>query len=366
MSIEAKSAIKNVAPYKQGQSEIDGVADPIKLSSNELPYPPSPAAVKALVEAPVNIGRYPDGSQKQLRAAIAKQFGIPSENIFAGNGSEEALGLIVRSVLAPGDNIVVSENSFVMTEIYARSCGADVVKVGEVDFRVDIDAVLDRVNSGTKIVYLCSPNNPTGTYLTKSEIARLNVELPDDVLLLLDAAYAEFVTADDYDCGIATLFLPAGRVAVTHTFSKAYGLAGQRIGWAAVPNQIADAVSRLRTPFNTNAPALAAATAAIKDQNYLRVTSAKIVETREWFAEEMRLLGINTVPSQTNFVLLTFPEGGNEASLLDQELQRNGILARPVTGTANELRFSIGTQEEMQSARDVVASWWARRKDGDE
>ncbi len=357
MSIGTKQSLKNVAPYKQGKSSIEGVEVPIKLSSNELPYPPSPHAVTALEKAPLNIGRYPDGSQKELRNAIADQYNISAENIFAGNGSEEAIGLIVRSMLAPGDNIVVSENSFIMTEIYARSSGAQVTQAPEKNYKIDMDAVLAACDQNTKIVYLCSPNNPTGTYLTRDEIKRADDELPKNILLILDAAYSEFVTANDYDCGIKTLFDPNGRVAVTHTFSKAYGLAGQRIGWAAVPSNVADAVSRLRTPFNTNAPALAAATAAIKDQIYLRSTSERIVATREWFAKEMADLGIQIVPSQTNFVLLVFPKEGNEARLLDEELQKNGILARPVTGDANELRFSIGTQEEMELTRNVVANW---------
>lgn len=357
MSVQAKSAIKEVAPYQQGQSKIEGVVDPIKLSANELPYPPSPDAVIALENAPISIGRYPDGSQRELREAIAAQFEIDAANIFAGNGSEEAIGLIVRAVLAAGDNIVISENSFIMTEIYARSCGADIIKSAEQDYRIDIDAVLSSPDENTKIVYLCSPNNPTGTYLTRTEIKRLDDELPKDILLILDAAYSEFVTAEDYDCGIETLFKPNGRVAVTHTFSKAYGLAGQRIGWAAVPTNVAEAVSKLRTPFNTNAPALAAATAAIKDQGYLQKTANQIVQTREWFTEQMNELGIETVPSQTNFLLLTFPQGGTHARTLDAALQSNGIIARPVTGPRNELRFSIGTREEMELTRDVVAKW---------
>lgn len=357
MSIHTKNALKNVAPYQQGQSEIVGVDEPIKLSANELPYPPSPDAIQALQDAPTSIGRYPDGAQGQLRAAIANQYAIEAKNIFAGNGSEEAIGLIVRSILAPGDNMVVSENSFIMAEIYARSCGADVLKAVEKDYRIDVDAVIGAVDDKTRIVYLCSPNNPTGTYLTKTEIKKLDDRLPKDILLILDAAYAEFVRTDDYDCGIKTLFDPIGRVAVTHTFSKAFGLAGQRIGWAAVPTKVAEGVAKLRTPFNTNAPALAAATAAIGDQEYLKTTSDAIVETRKWFARKMRGLGIETVPSQTNFLLLVFPDGGSEATDLDQELQRNGIIARPVTGSRNELRFSIGTQEEMELTCDVVAKW---------
>lgn len=361
MQPKAKETLKDIAPYKQGQSSIAGKNRVIKLSANELPYPPSAAAVEAFHATEVSLGRYPDGSQAGLRAAIASQFPVPIENIFAGNGSEEAIGLVIRAILSAGEEMVISENSFIMAEIYARSVGGEIVKCAEVDYRVDVDAMLDAVTDNTRIVYLCSPNNPTGTYTTVEEIKRLEAGLPDGVLLLLDAAYAEFVTAEDYDCGIRTLFDPAGRVVVTHTFSKAHGLAAQRIGWAAAPDTVIKAISSIRTPFNTNSAALNAAEAAIRDTASLQENVARINTTRSRFTAALESLGINVVPSQTNFVLLTFAEGGDEAKSLDATLQEAGILGRPVSGDANEFRISIGSDEEISQTLDVITAWVRQR-----
>ena len=357
MTIQAKSTLAAIKPYVQGKSTLDGIADPIKLSSNELPYPPSPAAVEAFHNTAACLGRYPDGAQTALRQAIADVYGIPARNVFAGNGSEEAIGLIIRAVLSPGDHMVISENSFLMAEIYARSCGAEVRKASERDYRVDVDALLALVDAQTRIVYVCSPNNPTGTFTPASELARLEAALPPNVLLIIDSAYAEFVTDPAYDCGIATLFKPQGRVVVTHTFSKAYGLAGIRVGWAAAPDAIIDAVSRLRTPFNTNAAALSAAEAAMRDRTYLAEITTMVNQTRDWFTAGLTELGLTVVPSHTNFVLIVFPPGGTQARDLDASLQRAGILGRAVTGGANEFRITIGTREQMERTLDVVGQW---------
>ncbi len=359
MSIQAKSMLSSIKPYAQGKSTIEGVADPIKLSSNELPYPPSPKAVAAFHSTGEKLGRYPDGSQSSLRWAIAGVYDLDVKNIFCGNGSEEAIGLVIRTVLSPGDNMVVSQNSFLMAEIYARSCGADVRKGQERDHCVDVDAMLALVDAKTRIVYICSPNNPTGTFTPATELARLEKALPAGVLLIVDSAYAEFVTDPSYDCGIKTLFKPGGRVVVTHTFSKAYGLAGLRIGWAAAPNSVIDAVSRLRTPFNANSAALNAAEAAILDRAYLAEVTAKVNDTRTWFSAGLTALGLTVVPSHTNFVLIVFPPNGSQAKGLDAALQGAGILGRAVTGNANEFRISIGTSDEMRKTLSVVQEWVA-------
>ncbi|AHK46510.1 histidinol-phosphate aminotransferase 1 [Ensifer adhaerens OV14] len=357
MTIKTKSTLETIKPYVQGKSTLEGIAEPLKLSSNELPYPPSPAAIKAFHAVSACLGRYPDGAQTALRQAIAEIYGIDAGSIFASNGSEEAIGLVIRSVLSAGDNMVISENSFLMAEIYARSCGAEIRKAKETDYRVDVDALLALVDQNTRIMYVCSPNNPTGTFTPASELARLEAALPPGVLMIIDSAYAEFVTDPAYDCGIATLFKPQGRVVVTHTLSKAYGLAGIRIGWAAAPTDIIDAVSRLRTPFNTNIAALSAAEAAIRDRGYLDAITGMINQTREWFTEGLTALGLSVVPSHTNFVLIVFPAGGSQACDLDATLQRAGILGRAVTGGANEFRITIGTKEQMQQTLDVARQW---------
>ena len=364
-SIGDKTALTEVQPYKQGASNIEGVVEPIKLSSNELPYPPSPKAIKAYHNVETMLGRYPDGTQAELRSVLAELHDIPKANIFAGNGSEEAIGLIIRAVLQPGDEIIVSENSFLMTEIYARSVGANVIKCGEVNQCVDVEAMLTTASERTKIVYLCSPNNPTGTYTTAQELRRLKEGLPDGVLVLMDMAYAEFADASDYSDGLS-LFSPEGRVAITRTFSKAYGLASLRIGYGIAPNTVMNAVSLLRTPFNANSAAMAAATAAALDQEYLQNTVAKVRATRETFASQLRELGLTVIPSQANFVLINFTNGDDLASSLDLALQSMGILGRPAAaGTKNEYRISIGTDEEMRKTLEVIREWLKdRRGDG--
>ena len=361
MNVKTKSGLEKIAPYKQGQSTIEGVAEPIKLSSNELPYPPSPLAQQAYDGTAVKLGRYPDGSQADLRAAISEVHGVDPANLFCSNGSEEGIGLVLRVLLSPEDSVVMSQNSFIMAEIYAAASGAEVIKVPEIDHCIDIDGVLAAVRADTKIVYLCSPNNPTGTYLSIAQIKRLDAELPSDVVLMLDGAYAEFVTADDYDSGLKTLFKPEGRVIVTRTFSKGYGMAGLRIGWVAAPLSIINAVSRLRTPFNTNAPALAAAAAAMRDQDYLKSVCQMVNETRDWFVAALKDLGLKTVPSHTNFVLIDFGAGGSEANEVDAAMQAAGIIARPVSGASNEVRISIGTQEDMETCLAVISKWWKAR-----
>ena len=361
MILGAKPALSDASPSKQTKAAVAGTGRVIKLSSNESPYPPSPAAVAAFHLTDQELGRYPDGSQTDIRGALARVHGVPERNIFAGNGSEEAIGLVIRSVMSDEDEMVTSRNSFIMAEIYARSVGAKIVRCDESRHRVDVRQILSAVTDRTRIVYVCSPNNPTGTYTTAGELRHLHAELPADVLLIMDAAYGEFVDAGDYDTGQA-LFSPGGRLVVTRTFSKAYGLAGLRIGWALAPDHIIDAVNRLRTPFNTNQAAMRAAVAAVQDQDYLERVVERVRETREGFAASLRELGLSVVPSHANFLLLTFPAGGNQAEQLDAALQASGIFGRPAIPGTNEFRISIGTEEEMSLTLAAIHDWISSRQ----
>ena len=354
--VSGNQTLADIVPYRQGRHGPAGAEKVIRLSANELPYPPSPSAVAAFHGTGQSLGRYPDGTQADLRRVLADVHGVPEKNIFAGNGSEEAIGLVIRAALTAGDAMVVNENSFVMAEIHARSVGAEIVKCVETDHRPDVDAMLAAVTERTRIVYICTPGNSSGTYATRDELRRLEAGLPENVLLLVDAAYAEFVDASDYGTG-QSLFSAQGRVVMTRTFSKAYGLAALRIGWALAPDDVIDAVTRLRTPFNTNAAALNAAAAAALDQDYLKRTVARINATRNSFSASLRKIGLNVVPSQANFVLVTFPAGGNEAVMLDAALHAAGILGRPTEGDANEFRISIGTDEEMDLALEAIQDW---------
>ncbi|MCY3876284.1 MAG: histidinol-phosphate transaminase [Rhodobacteraceae bacterium] len=362
MTPGVKPALAHVSPYRQGKATITRIGRVIKLSSNESPYPPSPTAVAAFHRTEPELGRYPDGSQAGIRQALATVHGIPARNIFAGNGSEEAIGLVIRSMMSTGDEMVTSRNSFIMADIHARSVGAEIVRCDETRHRVDVGEILSAVTDRTRIVYVCSPNNPTGTYTTACELRRLDAELPAGVLLIVDAAYGEFVDAGDYDTGQA-LFSPGGRIVVTRTFSKAYALASLRIGWALAPDGVIDSVNRLRTPFNTNQAALNAAVAAVQDQEYLERVVERVRRTREHFIASLRELGLSVVSSQANFVLLTFPGGGNQAEDLDAALQASGILGRPAAAGANEFRISIGTEEEMSLALAAIRDWVNSRRE---
>ena len=356
MSVGATPSLSGVKPYRQGKSAIAGRGRIVKLSSNELPYPPSPRAVSAFREAEHSLNRYPDGSQAALRRAIASVHGVPEKNVFAGNGSDEAIALLIRAVLAAGETMVTSENNFKMAEIYARSAGAKIVEIPEVRHRIDVGKVQAAAAGDARIVYICTPNNASGTYTTDRELRSLERGLRPGTLLIVDAAYAEFADAPDYASGLE-LFSPAGKVAVTRTFSKAYGLAAQRIGWALAPDSVIEAVSRIRSPFNTNDAALRAAEAAVGDQDYLRRTADRVRATRNDFADKLLGLGLDVLPSQANFVMLSFPRGGCEAESLDAWLQGNGILGRPVRGGANDFRITVGTDGEMEAAFEAIVEW---------
>ena len=256
-----RAQIMELRPYVQGRSSLAGIAYPVKLSSNESSYGPSPRARNAYREAEELLHRYPDGAQEDLRQALAQTYGLSSEGIICGNGSEELIGLLIRAYVGDGDEIVLSENHFMMCPIYGRTQGARIVLADESDYRVDVDAMLGCVTPATRMVIVANPNNPTGTYIPASEIRRLQRALPAHVLLLLDGAYSEYVVAEDYEDG-SGLVAEYDNVVMTRTFSKIHGLAGLRIGWAYAPAHVIDALQRIRTPFNTNRAALAAAAEA--------------------------------------------------------------------------------------------------------
>ncbi len=225
------AGVVRIAPYVPGQSRIEGRKDPIRLSSNESSFGPSPAAVAAFHDAAAHLNRYPDASQSALRTAIAEVHGLDAARIICGNGSDELIQMVIRAYAAAGDEVLLSENGFVMCKIHAHAQGATVVKAPERDDRVNVDALLARVSSRTRVLCIANPNNPTGTYLNAAEVKRLHASLPSGVMLLLDGAYAEYATAADYEAG-ERLVEGNSNVVMTRTFSKIYGLPALRIGWA--------------------------------------------------------------------------------------------------------------------------------------
>lgn len=348
---QARPGVLRIARYVQGKSVLPHVAEPIKLSSNESALGPSPDAVQAYLGVAGRLHRYPDGAQTELREAIAEVHGLEAEQIVCGNGSDEIINLLIRAYVGPGDEVVLSQHHFEMCPIHANIQGAEVVIAAERDFAMDVDALLAAVSSDTKAVILANPNNPTGTYLNASEVRRLHGGLPSEVLLILDGAYAEFVARDDYESG-AALVRESDNVVMTRSFSKAYGLAALRIGWAYCPGHIAEIAHRVRTPFNANAAAMAAAAAAVRDRAHLERVKSHNSKWLKRMREALGKLGYRVVPSVTNFYLLDFDAGAlGSAADAAAFLESRGVIARPVSpGKAeNILRISIGLDHENEA-----------------
>ena len=348
--------MQTFARYQQGKSKLPGRKRVIKLSSNESCFGPGEAAVAAYIDAAKDLHRYPDGSQSALRQAIARVHGIDPDRIVCGNGSEEVIGLLIRCYVGENDELLMPENHFVMCSIYGKGQGAKIVLAPETDFTVNIDTLLDRITAKTRLIAVANPNNPTGTYLPRSEIQRLLDHVPKNVMILLDGAYAEYVDREDYDDGLGWVD-SRSNVVVTRTFSKIYGLAGMRIGWAYGPAAVIEMVNRLRTPFNANGPALAAAEAAIGDRTHVRRTREHTSRWQARFSAEFEALGLHVVPSVTNFYLLdfsTFP--GKSASGAESFLEANGIIPRPGSGD-RFLRITIGTDAENEAVLDTLTRY---------
>ncbi|MEZ5810392.1 MAG: histidinol-phosphate transaminase [Rhizobiaceae bacterium] len=353
---QPRAGIMDIAAYVPGRESVAGVAKVWKLSSNETPLGPSPAAVAALADISTHLERYPDGQAMDLRQAIGDVHGLNPANIVCGNGSDDLLALVAQTYLAPGDEGIITEHGFLVYRIQILAAGAMPVVVPETDERADVDAILAAVTERTKIVFLANPNNPTGTYLPFGEVRRLHAGLPGNVLLVLDAAYAEYVRRNDYEAGIE-LVSSCRNVVMTRTFSKVYGLAALRIGWMYAPAAVADAVNRVRGPFNVNAGAIAAGAAAIRDRAHVE---AAVEHNGHWLEEltkALTALGLRVTPSVANFILVHFPEGDDarSAEAADAYLCAGGFVLRRVTayGFPNALRMSVGSEE---ANRGVIAA----------
>ena len=335
-----------IEAYVPGKSAAAGVAKIHKLSSNETPLGPSPRAVEAVRSAD-HLELYPDGSATRLREAIGAKYGLDPGRIICGAGSDELLSLITHAYVGPGDEGIFSEHGFLIYRIAILAAGGVPVVAPEKDYRADVDAILARVTDRTRIVYLANPNNPTGTYLPFDEVKRLHAGLPPQVVLVLDAAYAEYVRRNDYEAGLE-LVATAENVVMTRTFSKIYGLANLRLGWMVAPAHMVDAVNRIRGPFNLNGPAMEAGIAAIQDDAHV----ASAVEHNEqwlaWLAREIGGLGLEVTPSVGNFLLVHFPkEAGKTAKEADAFLSSRGLILRRIDayGLPDALRLTVGGEE---------------------
>ncbi len=339
-----KPGILDIEAYVPGKSAAKG-AKIFKLSSNESPIGASPKATEAFKAASEKLALYPDGSATALREAIASRYGLNAERIICGAGSDEILQLLAHAYLGPGDEAIYSQYGFMVYPIVIQSNGAKAVIAAETGYAANVDAMIAAVTPKTKIVFIANPNNPTGTYISYSELRRLHAALPAHVLLIVDSAYAEFVTANDYESGIA-LVSEFENVVMTRTFSKIHGLAALRLGWAYGPAHVMDVLNRIRGPFNVSLPAISAGVAAINDTRFMDEAIAHNTKWLGWLADEVAKLGFTVTPSAGNFVLVHFKDA-KTARAADAWFLDHGIVVRRMDGynIPEALRISVGTEE---------------------
>lgn len=351
-----KPWIMGIAPYIPGRSTTDDGRKVVKLSSNENPLGTSPKARDAFLTAATSLERYPDAGATELRETVARIHGLDPARIIYGNGSDEVLHLAAGAFAGPGDEVIYVRYGFAVYDIAIRRVGATPVIAPDRDYATDVDAILERVTDRTTMVYVANPNNPTGTYTSREEIARLHAGLPAHVLLVLDHAYAEYIVGDAADGGME-LAETASNVLVTRTFSKMYGLAAERIGWGYASEAIIQAMHRIRLPFSITIAGTAAAVAALHDTDFVDHARDHNTQWRTWFADEIGKLGnagLRAVPSQANFVLVLF-EGALTAEAAYTGLMDAGYIVRwlPGQGLPHGLRITIGTEDE---TRGVLAA----------
>jgi histidinol-phosphate aminotransferase len=342
-----RPGILDIDPYVPGKSSAPGVARVFKLSSNETPLGPSPRALAAYSKAAEKLSIYPEGTARDLREAIGKAHNLDPARIVCGAGSDELLNLLAHAYVGPGDEGIVTEHGFLVYKIAILGRGGTPVVVPETGYTADVDAILAHVTARTKIVMLANPNNPTGTYLPVAELRRLHAGLRGDILLVIDAAYAEYVQKSDYADG-RELVDEFDNVVVTHTFSKIFGLANLRIGWMYATKEIADVLNRIRGPFNVSGTAVAAGVAALDDRAHLDQAVKHNDQWLDWLTLEISKLGLTVTPSAANFVLIHFPdEKGKTAADADDFLTKRGLILRRLEkyGLPNALRLTVGSEE---------------------
>ncbi len=345
--------ILDIAPYMPGKSGAPG-SKAVKLSSNESPLGASPKAVEAFSSAAAQLEIYPEGSSKILRTALGEVHGVDPDLIVCGNGSDDLLHLLAQCYLGEGDEAIMSRYGFSVYPIITKAAGARIVMVDEPDYVAEVDALLAAVTERTKVVWLANPNNPTGTYLGDAEIRRLHAGLRPDILLVIDNAYAEYVTAPDFATAQA-LVGEADNVVMVRTFSK-MGLAAARIGWMVGPAHLVDAINRIRGPFNVNLPAQLAGAAATRDTEFTARLREHNARWREWLTAELDSNHMRVVPSQANFIMVLFPDADFAAKAFAALMER-GLIVREIGasyGIPAGLRISIGSEEAMRGVAGIL------------
>ncbi|MDH5556395.1 MAG: histidinol-phosphate transaminase [Alphaproteobacteria bacterium] len=350
-----RSGIMDIAPYVGGSHAVPGVDKVIVLSANENPLGPSPKAREAYAALADELHRYPEGAAVALRRAIGKRFKLDPERIVCGAGSDELISLLIKAYAGPGDEVLYSQHGFLMYAISAKAAGATPVTAPEKNLTADVDALLAHVTENTRMLFLANPNNPTGTCLSASEMRRLRDNLRDDVLLVIDAAYAEYVGAEDYNAG-EDLAGSCDNVVMLRTFSKIFGLASQRLGWAYGPAAIIDVLNRVRGPFNITASAQAAGIAAVEDIAHVEASRAHNDRWMAWLTQQLGGLGVEVPPSAGNFILARFADkAGADAAYA--HLMSRGIITRLMGGYGlpESIRITIGLEDENRALVDALA-----------
>src|SRR5262249_49613948 len=325
----------------------------------ESPLGPSPAAIAAYQAAAPHLQDYPDGAASDLREAIGRTFGLEAARIVCGAGSDDLLNLLARAYLRDGDEAIHTTHGFLVYPIATLGTGAKPIEAPETDYTADVDAILARVSARTKMVFLANPNNPTGTYVPFDEVKRLHAGLPPHVVLVIDAAYAEYVRRNDYESGIE-LVATSDNVVMCRTFSKIHGLAALRLGWMYGPAHIVAAVNRIRGPFNVNGPAIVAGIAALADTTHQERSREHNTRWLAWLAAEIGKLGLEVTPSVANFLLIHFPtEKGRTAKDADAFLTARGLILRQVGAykLPHALRMNVGTEEANRLVVQALAEF---------
>jgi len=357
-TIRPRPGVLDISPYVGGESSAPGANRVIKLSSNENPLGPSPKAFDAYLEAVKQLALYPDGGHAALRRAIAEVHGLEAGRLTCGAGSDELIALLCKAYAGPGDEVLFSAHGFLMYRLSAMAAGATPVSTPERDLTADIDALIGRLGERTRLVFLANPNNPTGTMVGEAEIARLADALPPQALLVLDAAYSEYVRMPGHDGG-ARLVKARDNVVMLRTFSKIHGLAALRVGWAYAPEHVIGVLNRVRGPFNVNAPALVAAEAAMRDTGYVEHCAVTNEVWRDWLTKEVQLAGFHVTQSQANFILI---ETGEKTAAVDAHLKSKGVIGRRVDsyGLPGHFRITVGDEEGCRAVATALLSFGAK------
>ena len=354
-AIRPQPGILDIALYEGGKAHVAGVANAVKLSSNENPFGPSDKAKDAFQRSVHALHRYPNTDHASLRQAIGDVHDLDPARIICGAGSDEIITFLCQAYAGPKDEVVFTEHGFLMYRISSMAVGATPIEVAERERTADVDAILAACNRRTKLVFIANPNNPTGTMISPADMARLAAGIPSQTILVIDGAYAEYV--DGYDGG-AALIEQRQNVVMTRTFSKIYGLGGLRIGWGYGPAEIIDVLNRIRGPFNLSTAQLDAAEAAVRDRDHVNRCRSENTRLRHWLAEALAALGVPSDTSLANFVLARFADAA-EAEACDAYLQGQGLIVRRVSGykLPHCLRITIGDESSCRRVAHAMAQF---------